>query len=476
MARAPAGSFDMNAQKNESLKDRPISVGSKLGPYQVTFELARGGMATVYLARTSGRAGLHRFVALKCIRPDLARDPGFVDMFFDEARIASQIHHPNVCGVLDFDVQGDLYYLALELLSGQTLTKVMRQLHDQPKNAKLFRAGIICRVLADACEGLHAAHELKSPGGEPLNIVHRDVAPDNLFVTYDGGVKVLDFGVASAAQQRHHTQTGMIRGKCSFLSPEVLKGKRVDRRADVWGIGVTAWEMLTHKKLFKGDSDLEVFRSICNGTIPAPSAHCPDLPPALDAIVLKALDRKPDGRYASARELGRALTGFLVENKLAMGPADVAETMAELFPAGRDETRRLFELAQQVESSAAPQAMPGGTLELSAASVKLVPAPPRALALPPSPPRRRLLVRADLPMVLAACSVLLALASLVVSVVSRHPRDDGPRAAPPASTAVKVPSVLPTNNWAGEPYGVEVSRLPADANGDVVLRLRVTAR
>src|SRR4051812_41650325 len=152
--------------------ERHVKPGTKLGPYQVTFELARGGMATVYLARTSGRAGLHRFVALKCIRADLARDPGFVDMFFDEARIASQIHHPNVCGVLDFDVQGDVYYLALELLSGQTLTRVLRQLHDHPSRGKGSQPGLICRVLADACEGLHAAHELRSPRGEPLEIVH----------------------------------------------------------------------------------------------------------------------------------------------------------------------------------------------------------------------------------------------------------------------------------------------------------------
>src|SRR5207244_2110573 len=122
-----------------------------------------------------------------------------------------------------------------------------------------------------------------------------------------GGVKVLDFGVAIATEQRHHTQTGMIRGKCSYLSPEVLKGKKPDRRADVWGIGVCAWEMLTHKKLFKGESDLEIFRGICGNNIPAPSSVCPGIPAALDAIVLKALERKPEGRYASARELGRAL-------------------------------------------------------------------------------------------------------------------------------------------------------------------------
>jgi serine/threonine protein kinase len=454
---------------NERDNGRVVTVGSRLGQYQVAFELARGGMATVYMARTIGRAGLHRFVALKCIRNELARDPGFVDMFYDEAEIASQIHHPNVCGVLDFDEHEGMYFLAMELLAGQTLTRVMQSMYERPQlKDPLFQAGLACRLLADACEGLHAAHELSNARGEPLNIVHRDVAPDNLFVTYDGNLKVLDFGVASATHQHHKTSTGMIKGKCSYLSPEVLKGKKADRRADVWGLGVTAWEMLTHRKLFKGESDLETFRAICTSTIPSPSAANPNLPPGLDAIILKALERKPDARYRTAREMGRALTSFLVENKLAIGLADVAETMTELFPEGRTYTRKLFQVADQIDAASGAHAVPSlaSTPEADERDVKPVGAMP-----PPLPRRDRVFSRMKLPgapVLLATGALLVAVVALVVSAVGRsapHPAVHAPlpaaeREAPPVS----------------EPYRLDVAPVSTSTPGEVVLRLQVAPR
>jgi serine/threonine-protein kinase len=455
---------------NERDHGRVVTVGSRLGQYQVAFELARGGMATVYMARTIGRAGLHRFVALKCIRNELARDPGFVDMFYDEAEIASQIHHPNVCGVLDFDEHEGIYFLAMELLAGQTLTRVMQSMHERPQlKDPLFQAGLACRLLSDACEGLHAAHELSNARGEPLNIVHRDVAPDNLFVTYDGNLKVLDFGVASATHQHHKTSTGMIKGKCSYLSPEVLKGKKADRRADVWGLGVTAWEMLTHRKLFKGESDLETFRAICTGAIPSPSATNSNLPPALDAIILKALERKPDARYQTTRELGRALNGFLVENKLAIGLADVAETMTDLFPEGRTYTRKLFQVADQIDAASGAHAVPSGLVnapEADARDVKLVsPAPP------PLPKRHHLALRWKMPgapALLAAGALLVAVAALVVSASGRVVPLQSVRAPLPAAEREAPP--------APEPYRLDVAPVSSSTPGEVVLRLQVAPR
>jgi serine/threonine-protein kinase len=443
-----------------------VSIGSKLGPYHVALELARGGMATVYLARTVARAGLHRYVALKCIRTELAQDPGFVDMFFDEARIASQIHHPNVCGVLDFDVQDGVHYLAMEHLSGQTLTRVVKHLHERPHaQGPVFQAGLVCRLIIDACEGLHAAHELAGPHGEPLGIVHRDVAPDNLFVTYDGNLKVLDFGVATAAHQHHKTLTGMIKGKCSYLAPEVLKGKKADRRADVWGLGVTAWEMLTHRKLFRGSSDLETFRAICTGAIPAPSTVCPGIPPALDAIVLKALERKPDARYATARELGRALAGFLVEHKLPILPADVADAMEQLFPEGRATTWKLLEVADQLEeaSSVRPIAAAPG------------PVPPPLPAVEAKPRRRVRLPSAS--MLLTGVSALIALVALVLAASALGSQRGGPLVgvAPPAP-AVQQSAAVPASMPGVDPYRVDVDPMVASSSGEVVLRIRVTPR
>ena len=442
-----------------------VAIGSWLGPYQVAFELARGGMASIYLARTGARAGLHRFVALKCIRSELARDPGFVAMFFDEAHIASQIQHPNVCGVLDFDAHQDVYFLALELLSGQTLNRLCHRLREAPHpRGPLFQAGLVCRLLADACEGLHASHELLNAHGEPLNIVHRDVAPDNLFVTYDGNLKVLDFGVASASQQHHKTQTGMIRGKCSYLAPEVVKGKKPDRRADVWGLGVTAWEMLTHKKLFKGETDMETFRAICGTTIHPPSTACAGLPPELDEIVLRALDRKVDARWSTAREMGQALTAFLTEHELAIGLPEISQTVNALFPEGRLLTRKLFEAAEQLPDR------PPQPIELSAQQFQLVAEPPKEP--PPLPPRRR----AVAPLVVAACSLVLAGAALAVSLLSRwlpQPSREAVRVEP-----VRLETTAPARSPqpAQPPFGVEMIPLQADGSGDVLLRLRVTSR
>src|SRR5258706_5949279 len=184
---------------------RPLRVGDVLGGYRLCVELGSGGMASVYLAHGRSRSGVHRFVAIKCIRPELAADANFVEMFLDEAFIATQIHHPNVCDVLELDQHHGTRFLVMELLAGQTLTAVQRELSGFSSDAigVDLRAGLLGRVLEGACEGLHAAHEAVDTRGKPLHVVHRDVSPDNLFVTYDGNVKVMDFGVAYTTSEHH---------------------------------------------------------------------------------------------------------------------------------------------------------------------------------------------------------------------------------------------------------------------------------
>jgi serine/threonine-protein kinase len=292
-------------------------------------------MSTVYLARVIGGVGRHRFVALKYLRAELATDPDLVALFLDEAKLASSIHHPNVCDVIDYHIGGNANYLVMEMLVGESLSALRRQIAEHPDVLPPAQyAGAVARIIADAAEGLHAAHELTDGHGRPLHVVHRDVSPDNIFITYDGNVKVVDFGVALTAQQRHVTQPGMVRGKYGYLQPEVLHGAKPDRRADVWGLGVVAWELLTHQRLFDGDNEIELLRAVAEKPIPPPSSLRP-VPAALDDVVMKALERDPAHRFPTARELGHKLTCFLAEERLPVGLASLSQLVDRTFPDGR---------------------------------------------------------------------------------------------------------------------------------------------
>jgi serine/threonine protein kinase len=323
----------------------------QLGRYQLCLKVASGGMANVYLASVDGpqeNGGFRRVVAIKVLYPTLASDPQFVDMFFDEARLASLIHHPNVCSVVDFGAAEGTYFLAMELLVGESLKKIRSALARKAAESDPAKhAAYVARVLADSCEGLHAAHELCDANGRPLEVVHRDVAPDNLFVTYDGVVKVVDFGVAKLAHARHRTRTGIIKGKMDYIAPELLRGDRADRRADVWGLGVVLWEMLTLHRLFHRSTDVATLGAVLGIEVTAPSKVRPGLPEELDAIVMRALARDPDQRYASARDLGRDLTRFLMSRGEAVGNAELSDWMEQIFPGGRNVRQQLLQVASR---------------------------------------------------------------------------------------------------------------------------------
>jgi eukaryotic-like serine/threonine-protein kinase len=328
------------------------------GPYELRLELGAGGMATVYLARRDSEHGLGRMVAVKLIHPHLANDREFIDMFMDEAELASQIRHPNVCAVLDYSLRQDEPYLVMEYLVGESLMSVARALERSTDFDPVRLAACVARMLADACEGLHAAHELTDADGQPLHVVHRDVSLENVFVTYDGVAKVMDFGVATAANKRHHTRTGMVKGKFASVAPECLKGHRPDRRADIWGVGVIAWELLTGQRLFRRDTDVDTLFAVSEAPILPPSECRPGLPPALDAIVMRALARDPAERYATARELGRDLARFSARGGEVVTPADVAEWLSELFPGGRERRQQILALAAQVGAQEGDQDQP----------------------------------------------------------------------------------------------------------------------
>jgi len=319
----------------------PLRAATRFGPYVLCYELASGGMGAVFLAKAEGPRGFEKLVALKRIHPHLARDPRFATMFLDEARIAARIHHPNVCGVHEFGEVEGVYYLTMPYLVGEPLHRVLREAASTTPALRDERPWMIARLVVDACEGLHAAHELRDEAGQLLEVVHRDVSPQNLFVGYDGTARVLDFGVASARHRHYQTSTGEVKGKFAYLAPEQLEGKTADRRVDVWALGVVLWEGLAGRRLFARENMAASVRAVSQDPIP-PLADFVDLPDEIQHVVDRALARDRDARYATAREMGRDLLHALARHRV-VGPADVGEWLAMLFPNGRAEGERLVE-------------------------------------------------------------------------------------------------------------------------------------
>ncbi len=300
----------------------------KFGRYRLKYQIASGGMASVFLAGAAGAAGFEKPVAIKRMHPHLARRKAYVDMFLDEAKITSRINHPNVCQVFDFGEMDGAYYMAMEYLVGEPLSTVLAYVQKAKLQSSPKWLAIAARIMASVCEGLHASHELRDSSGQTLEVVHRDVSPSNIIVSFDGGVKVVDFGVAKARGRIHQTTTGTLKGKFSYMAPEQVRGQPIDRRADVWSVGVCLWEMLTCKRLFKRGSEMETLLAVGQGDIPSPSALNPVVPPSLSAIALHALERDVNNRYATTREVSRALEAWLRSQEQPAGMADIADFLA----------------------------------------------------------------------------------------------------------------------------------------------------
>jgi len=402
----------------------------RIGRYELCFELASGGMASVYLARIDGVSGFEKLVALKRIHRHLAKEKGYVNMFLDEARIASRITHPNVCSVFDFGEADGEHYIAMEYLVGEPLSRLLsRVAGDQSQRKSPLLPLRMSRIIADACEGLHAAHELKDANGDLLHVVHRDVSPRNLFVTYDGAVQVVDFGIASASQRLHHTSTGQVKGTFAYMAPEQLSAQPIDRRVDIWALGVALWEMLAIRRLFKRDTTANTIHSVLYDEIRPPSEHRPQVPEELDRIVMKALQRDPKDRWRTAREMGRALRQFLGTQKEIMGPAELSEWVGEVFPQGEARKSQLMEIARLASTSlpAMPQ-INGLDTTLTATDVRFAGA---TEIVEPRSRRRKLLAALSLGAVAVVAAIAFGIDGAETEVVS----DDAPAAmnsAPPA--------------------------------------------
>ncbi|HEX8790118.1 MAG TPA: protein kinase [Polyangiaceae bacterium] len=274
-----------------------------VGRYTLHQEIATGGMATVYLARMVAPARFSPVVAVKAMHPHFAREPEFVRMFLDEARLAARIRHPNVVPVLDVHEEGDLF-LVLEYIHGESLARLLTSARDDGRPVPL---AIASAIACDVLRGLHAAHEARDENGRPLGVVHRDVSPHNVLVGVDGVARVFDFGIARAAGRLTMTREGQIKGKLGYMAPEQLRGGTVTRQADVFSAGIVLWQMLTGERLFAGDAEANVIEQALFRPIPAPSQSRDSLPEGLDAVVLRALSRDPAQRFASANEMALEL-------------------------------------------------------------------------------------------------------------------------------------------------------------------------
>ncbi len=285
---------------------RPIPLSSshrRVGRYLICGEMAAGGMASVHLGRLLGPVGFSKIVAIKRLHEEFASDPEFLGMFIAEARLASAINHPNVVNTLDVVVENDELLLVMEYVQGETLAQLSQLSRARNAPASL---GIIQRIVCDALDGLHAAHTA-SVGGRPLNIVHRDVSPQNIMVAVTGVARVLDFGIAQAASRRELTRPGHVKGKIAYMSPEQLQSAPLDARTDVFSAGVVLWETLTSSRLFHAANVKQTIDRLQTAVIPRPSRKNPSVPRALDDIVMKALSRERSGRYESAAEFADAL-------------------------------------------------------------------------------------------------------------------------------------------------------------------------
>lgn len=340
----------------------PAMLGdTSFGKYTLIAKIGHGGMAEVFLAAVRGPAGFTKLCVLKRLHPHLEEEDALVGMFLDEARLAARLNHPNVVQTYEVgDVEG-LHFLTMEYLEGQSLARVLRHLRrlDQP-----LPLGVGTRMFVELLDGLQYAHSLKDFDGTPLNVVHRDISPGNVYVTYDGQVKLLDFGIARAGTQLVETRAGQVKGKFAYIAPEQASsdGKH-DQRADIWSLGVVMWEAFAGKRLFKGDSEVATLHNALTSEILTLDTEI-DVPNELARIVDRALQRDPDARYPSARAMKEDLEQFMHSEGLRAGRNDVGAFVTELFERERDDQRRVLSAYMRGESpgiSMTPISISGGT-------------------------------------------------------------------------------------------------------------------
>jgi serine/threonine-protein kinase len=429
----------------------------RLGRYELIARLAVGGMAEVYLARHGELSGFKTLVVVKKVLPHLAENPEFISMFLDEARIASLLDHPNVVRIVEVGRAGMDYFLAMELVQGKPLGSLIRRAKDRQQP---FDPRLAALIMAQTAAGLHHAHGVSDAEGHPLGLVHRDVSPKNILVSFEGGVKVIDFGIARAMGRITQTNTGGMKGTAGYMSPEQAKSEPVDRRADVFACGVVLWETLTCRRLFRKDNDLATMRALIYDPIPRPSTVA-KVPVALEQITMKALHRDPEQRYQTALELALALERYIGQAGGA-STSHLGALMRDYFASDQSDWKNLVRTAHELEETSAPLVSP---IKMTATDV----APITASRLPPSHTRtgaRTVGAPAAAPKVGLPTIIglfLLSLIALLLAVLLFG--KPAPTPSKTAPTPAVRPTIQPTLEALPAPVPASTPAQPAAASG-----------
>ncbi len=333
---------------------------SRFGRYILLDRLAVGGMAEIFLARQEGLAGFEKTVVIKRIRPHLSSQKGFVEMFLNEARLAAQLNHPNIVQIYDLGKVGEAYFIAMEYIFGRDMRRII------PKADAMgipFPMVYALKIASSVCEGLFYAHQKSDVYGSDLHLVHRDITPENLFVSFDGTVKILDFGIAKAANQVELTRAGEVKGKLRYMSPEQCSGKPIDHRSDLFSLGVALYEWVTGYKLFTGDSEVAILKSITEGKIYAPTYFKADIPEAVERILMKALSKDREARYASAWDMQYDIDQFLSQYEFTPSNIHLSNFLKQLFSDELESERKRL-LAQPHLGGAPEPEEAGGAKEV----------------------------------------------------------------------------------------------------------------
>jgi serine/threonine protein kinase len=298
------------------------------GKYLLLERISVGGMAEVFQSKSFGVEGFEKIIAIKRILPSMSEDHDFIQMFIDEAKIAGQLSHANICQIYELGKIQEAHFIAMEYIWGKDLLQIQNRLR---KLRQKMPVPMVCFIASKVCEGLDYAHRKKDANGRPLSIIHRDVSPQNILVSYEGEVKLIDFGIAKAAIRSSRTQAGVLKGKFGYMSPEQVRGLPLDRRSDLFAIGTMLWESLTGERLFANDSDFSTLERVRNAEIEPPSRWNPKIPPELERIVLRALARDVEDRFQWANELQDELHQLLVKMGTPYTPKQLASWMKEAF-------------------------------------------------------------------------------------------------------------------------------------------------
>ncbi|MFH1261956.1 MAG: serine/threonine-protein kinase [Pseudomonadota bacterium] len=313
------------------------------GKYFLLDRIAVGGMAEVFKAKTFGVRGFERLLVIKRILPHLSKDEEFVEMFIDEAKIAVELSHANICQVTDLGKIGDNYFIAMEFINGKDLRGILKKCYTAKTPLSVPQA---LYVAIEMLKGLEHAHEKSDTvSGKPLNLIHRDISPQNIMISYHAEVKIVDFGIAKTEFKLHRTQAGVLKGKFGYMSPEQAAGLELDRRTDVFSAGILLYEMLTGRRLFLGENDFETLEAIKECSVPPPSKYQPEITPELEEVVLKALAKERDDRFASAQEMQVALSKIFYATYPDFTTKDLSEFLATLFAAEIEQEQELLRRA-----------------------------------------------------------------------------------------------------------------------------------